>query len=79
MPKGARKRRAGLVALRRNKLSAELASIGEEKQRHNMIELAAYYRAQQRGFVPGSELQDWLDAEQEIGARLDSRELKQFK
>jgi hypothetical protein len=27
---------------------------------------AAYYRAGQRGFVPGFELYDWLEAEREI-------------
>lgn len=26
----------------------------------------AYYRAERRGFQPGSDLQDWLEAEQEI-------------
>jgi hypothetical protein len=31
-----------------------------------MIEQAAYYRAEQRGFAPGAELQDWLAAELEI-------------
>ncbi|MEN8260816.1 MAG: sterol desaturase family protein [Pseudomonadota bacterium] len=31
---------------------------------------AAYYRAQRRGFSPGSELLDWLDAEKEMTERL---------
>jgi hypothetical protein len=31
---------------------------------------AAYYRAQSRGFEPGSEAQDWLAAETEILTRL---------
>jgi hypothetical protein len=31
-----------------------------------MISEAAYYRAQRRGFAPGSELDDWLGAEAEI-------------
>jgi hypothetical protein len=34
-----------------------------------MIAEAAYFKAQQRGFVPGYEVQDWLDAEREIDAR----------
>lgn len=29
---------------------------------------AAYFRAQQRGFAPGYELEDWLGAEQEVDA-----------
>lgn len=31
---------------------------------------AAYYRAQERGFQPGFETEDWLAAEAEITARL---------
>ncbi len=26
----------------------------------------AYFKAERRGFVPGSELDDWLEAEQEL-------------
>ena len=32
-------------------------------ERAQMIATAAYFRAQERGFVPGFELQDWLEAE----------------
>ena len=31
--------------------------------RHEVIKAAAYYLAEQRGFAPGWELQDWLAAE----------------
>jgi hypothetical protein len=31
-----------------------------------MISVNAYYRAEKRGFEPGYELDDWLEAEQEI-------------
>jgi hypothetical protein len=31
-----------------------------------MIEEAAYYLAEERGFKPGYELQDWLQAEKQI-------------
>ena len=31
-----------------------------------MIAEAAYYIAERRGFEPGAELDDWLDAESEI-------------
>ncbi len=34
--------------------------------RHEMIAMAAYYRAQKRGFNNGDEIQDWLEAEAEI-------------
>lgn len=33
-----------------------------------MIAEAAYYRAEKRGFEPGKELEDWLEAEKEIDA-----------
>ena len=42
------------------------APLGEERQR--LIAIAAYYRAEARGFAPGHEKQDWLDAEAEIDA-----------
>jgi len=41
------------------------AKVGLE-ERHRMIELAAYYRAERRGFSDGSAEQDWLEAEAEI-------------
>lgn len=31
------------------------------------IAVAAYYRAERRGFAPGGELADWLEAERELG------------
>jgi hypothetical protein len=34
--------------------------------RIRMIEEAAYYRAEKRGFVPGQEVDDWVKAEAEI-------------
>ncbi len=35
-------------------------------EREQMIAAAAYFRAQQRGFIPGGELEDWLQAEAEV-------------
>ena len=32
---------------------------------------AAYYRAERRGFAPGHEMSDWLEAEKEIRQQLD--------
>ena len=34
-----------------------------------LVAVAAYYRAEKRGFKQGSELDDWLAAEQEIRER----------
>ena len=36
------------------------------KDRLEIISAAAYYKAQARGFIPGQELQDWLEAEAEV-------------
>ena len=38
----------------------------DPEERYNRVAEAAYLRAEHRGFLPGSELQDWLDAEAEI-------------
>ena len=37
-----------------------------QEQRRNYIEMAAYYIAERRGFVPGNPLEDWVQAEAEI-------------
>jgi len=33
-----------------------------------LVALAAYYRAERRGFAPGGEVEDWLEAEREVAA-----------
>lgn len=35
-----------------------------------LIAEAAYYRAKERGFSPGYELQDWIEAEAEVMVRI---------
>jgi hypothetical protein len=39
---------------------------------HRMISEAAYLHAEKRGFAPGHALDDWLLAEQEVKAQLES-------
>lgn len=34
---------------------------------HTQVEMAAYFKAEKRNFAPGNEMQDWLEAESEIG------------
>jgi len=41
--------------------------------RYALIAETAYYRAERRGFIPGSEVQDWLEAEAEIEAMLQAK------
>jgi hypothetical protein len=61
--------------LRRALLRAEAAQQAPEplpqgavppEERDRMIAEAAYFRAEQRGFAPGAELDDWLEAEIEV-------------
>ena len=40
---------------------------------YRMIATAAYRRAEQRGFEPGHELDDWVAAEAEIKSLLENR------
>jgi len=40
------------------------------EERHHLIATAAYYRAEQRRFDPGHEIEDWLNAEAEIEQQL---------
>lgn len=47
------------------------AEISQDELRR-LISEAAYYRAKQRGFAPGHELEDWIAAEAEVIRRLNS-------
>jgi hypothetical protein len=42
---------------------------GEDKSAE--IALRAYYKAEARGYEPGHEIQDWLDAEAEVMSEID--------
>lgn len=56
--------------------SAVTARAGTEELAEVRIELiarAAYLRAEQRGFEPGRELDDWLAAAADIDAQLERR------
>jgi hypothetical protein len=47
--------------------------IGNGVDREGMISVAAYFRAEHRGFDSGDSLADWLAAEAEIDAMLNNR------
>ena len=42
------------------------------EERWRMIAVAAYYKAEQRGFTPAGAVDDWLEAEKEVDALLGS-------
>ena len=44
-----------------------------DEEIHRRIAEAAYYRAAERGFAPGRELEDWLEAEAQIVKASDMR------
>jgi hypothetical protein len=78
-------KQAAPVAARKPVVQRKRQTAGGETQRPNshteltpdelrqMIATAAYRRAEERGFEPGHELEDWLAAETEIKDLLESR------
>ena len=40
---------------------------------YKLIQESAYFKAKARGFEPGHEVQDWIEAEQEVRRRLEGR------
>jgi hypothetical protein len=52
---------------------AKKAGLAPPEERMRLIAEAAYFKAEQRGFAEGGELGDWIEAEAEIDALLDSR------
>jgi hypothetical protein len=48
-----------------SQMAAADAGVTRE-ERHQLIAVAAYFRAERRNFAPGCELEDWLEAEAEI-------------
>lgn len=49
------------------------ANLSDEEMRRQIAE-AAYFRAEERGFAPGRELDDWIEAESEVMGRLNGAE-----
>ena len=40
---------------------------------YKLIQESAYFKAKARGFAPGHEVQDWIEAEAEVRRRLEGR------
>ena len=61
--------RGKIVAPAAPRNSAEPPAAHERTvSRAELVAVAAYFRAQQRNFSPGGEIDDWLAAEREIDA-----------
>ena len=50
-------------------MAGSALTTGEETRRK--IAEAAYFRAKQRNFEPGHELEDWIEAESEVMGRIN--------
>jgi hypothetical protein len=61
-----RRRRPGAAVNRTVSSGSAPVSFDPSSSREALIATAAYYRAANRGFLPGYELEDWLAAEREI-------------
>ena len=64
-PAGARSKEPS-EGFRARTLSRSSSAGVTPEERRQLIAKAAYYRAERRGFTPGSELEDWLQAEVEV-------------
>lgn len=49
------------------------ADVSSEETRRQIAE-AAYFRAKERGFAPGHELEDWIEAESEVMGRINGEQ-----
>ena len=49
-----------------NKQRSSTSAAAFANERHGMIAETAYYQAEKRGFQPGHEILDWLEAEKEV-------------
>lgn len=50
--------------------SASISAPLSVEEIYRLIQEAAYFKAQARQFAPGVEMQDWLEAENEVKQRL---------
>lgn len=69
-------RTRGKAATRRSRatLQSDSPSSGLDCPREQMIAEAAYFRAERRGFSPGNEMSDWLEAEADVEHLLNGRQ-----
>jgi len=70
---GARTPRKRASAVRKTRKAPADSSGAAAAPREEMIRTAAYLRAERRGFAPGAEVEDWLEAEREIDRWIETR------
>jgi hypothetical protein len=52
--------------------SASISATLSAEEIYRLIQETAYFKAEARNFSPGVELQDWLEAEEEVRQRLQA-------
>jgi hypothetical protein len=48
--------------------------VNENEAKRRLIAEIAYFTAERRGFAPGYEIDDWLEAEQEVESSIEATE-----
>ena len=61
-----------LQSERPSKAAPDTPSFSPEEV-YRLIQESAYFKAKERGFAPGGEVQDWIEAEAEVRRRLEGR------
>jgi len=71
-PKTAKPAEAGKAGIKSTINSNARAEMSPDELR-KLVSEAAYYRAKQRGFTPGHEMEDWIQAEAEVLRRIGAQ------
>jgi DUF2934 family protein len=72
-PRTAKPAEAGKAAMKSTISGAARAEMSADELR-KLVSEAAYYRAKQRGFTPGHEMEDWIQAEAEVLRRIGAEQ-----
>ena len=68
-PKTTKPAEAGKAGMKGSISSNARVEVSPDELR-KLVSEAAYYRAKQRGFTPGHEMEDWVQAEAEVLRRI---------
>ena len=60
-------------APRKPAAAAKPQSTLSNEEVYQLIAETAYFKAKARGFEPGGEVQDWIEAEREVRERIENR------
>jgi hypothetical protein len=69
-PRNVKKLKAQDTATSETPVAAHARAEISKDELRQLVSEAAYYRAKQRGFTPGHEVEDWVQAEAEVLRRI---------